>query len=455
MKIISIPNNRSLPECTIFPYRAVFSFIFLFLTLLFFFLIIPDSVGQNSVQSRRQPASTQKDSENSDISVRQLKKKAKGDDVQAQIQLGRKYFQGDDDLSRNREKAAEWFRRAAEQNNPIGQFNYGICLDTGEGVKKDSREALKWYRKAAEKGLPEAKLNTAITAENLGEYELALQYYEEMASQGYSKSMRKSAELLEKGLGNIEINPDKAFRYMREAARNGDIRAQVKLADYYERGFGDMADMDKAIQWLWTAAGNGDPEAQSKIGACYQHGRGMKQNHKMAFRWFKRAAEAGYAQAQVAIGNAYLEATGIEQNIERSVEWYKKAADQKNPVGEFSLGVAYALGRGIDKDEQKAMKLFQRAAEKDYPPAQYNLGFFYEQGIAMATPDMEQAIHWYRQAAKKNDRNAVHSLALCLIYGRGVEKKDRDKGKELLIKAANLGSNAAIKDLRKIFDYNF
>ena len=48
-------------------------------------------------------------------------------------------------------EAANWFRKAAEQNNIDGQINLGLCYVTGRGVEKDEVEAAKWYRKAAER----------------------------------------------------------------------------------------------------------------------------------------------------------------------------------------------------------------------------------------------------------------------------------------------------------------
>ncbi|GHV95058.1 hypothetical protein AGMMS50293_13780 [Spirochaetia bacterium] len=49
-------------------------------------------------------------------------------------------------------KAAELFRKSAEQGNPDAQFEFGICYDFGRGLEKDKSKAAQWYRKAAEQG---------------------------------------------------------------------------------------------------------------------------------------------------------------------------------------------------------------------------------------------------------------------------------------------------------------
>ena len=55
----------------------------------------------------------------------------------------------------------KWYRKAAEQNYAMAQFNLGVCYANGQGVTKDRRGGVKWYRKAAEQ-------NYAMAQNNLG-----------------------------------------------------------------------------------------------------------------------------------------------------------------------------------------------------------------------------------------------------------------------------------------------
>lgn len=47
-------------------------------------------------------------------------------------------------------KAAESYRKAAEQGNVLAQESLGSAYELGQGVAMDYTEAAKWYRKAAE-----------------------------------------------------------------------------------------------------------------------------------------------------------------------------------------------------------------------------------------------------------------------------------------------------------------
>ena len=54
-------------------------------------------------------------------------------------------------------KAFDYFRRAANFNNPVAQHNVGVCYERGDGVVQSFTEALKWYRKAAENGYEKSR----------------------------------------------------------------------------------------------------------------------------------------------------------------------------------------------------------------------------------------------------------------------------------------------------------
>ena len=58
-------------------------------------------------------------------------------------------------------EAVKWYRKAAEQNNPIAQNNLGWCYENGYGVSKNIAEAIQWYKKAVMRGNKLAESNLA------------------------------------------------------------------------------------------------------------------------------------------------------------------------------------------------------------------------------------------------------------------------------------------------------
>lgn len=70
-------------------------------------------------------------------------------DADAQFGLALKYSLGavPDYL-----QAADWYRKAAEQNHGLAQFNLGMMYASGQGVERDAGQSTQWFRKAAQQG---------------------------------------------------------------------------------------------------------------------------------------------------------------------------------------------------------------------------------------------------------------------------------------------------------------
>jgi TPR repeat protein len=77
--------------------------------------------------------------------------KADGGDADAQFSLGLRLGAGQGD-SQDFVQAAEWYRKAADQNHALAQFNLGLMYAKGQGVPRDDAAAVQWIRKAAEAG---------------------------------------------------------------------------------------------------------------------------------------------------------------------------------------------------------------------------------------------------------------------------------------------------------------
>jgi TPR repeat protein len=74
--------------------------------------------------------------------------------AEAQFTLGLKYsFDADLALS------VHWYRKAADQNHPLAQFNLGLMYASGLGVPMDDIQAVNWIRRAAEGGDAGAQFN--------------------------------------------------------------------------------------------------------------------------------------------------------------------------------------------------------------------------------------------------------------------------------------------------------
>ena len=71
-----------------------------------------------------------------------------------------------------------------------------------------------------------------------------------------------------------------------------------------------------------------------------------------------------------------------------------------------------------------AFAQLKKLAEKEYAPAQSNLASMYAEGVGVAK-DEQQAVFWWRKAAKEGDIKAIYNLALMYSDGKGVARDDR------------------------------
>jgi tetratricopeptide (TPR) repeat protein len=85
--------------------------------------------------------------------ARWYRKSAEQGNPIAQHWLGHVYLSGRG-VAKDETEAFKWFREAAENGNIAAQSDLGRLYATGRGVEQNSAEAIKWCRKSAEAGLP-------------------------------------------------------------------------------------------------------------------------------------------------------------------------------------------------------------------------------------------------------------------------------------------------------------
>ncbi len=152
--------------------------------------------------------------------------RAEAGEVEAQMELGRRYIEGAG-VGRNQTEAAKWLMRAAEQGDAQAQFNVGVMYERGVGVAADLPKALDFYRKSAAQNTPMALHNLALlhSADQPG----------------------------------MKANPVQARRLMTQAAELGQIESQYSLALMHLQGIGGPVDRVAAMSWLALAARPNQP----------------------------------------------------------------------------------------------------------------------------------------------------------------------------------------------------
>ena len=116
---------------------------------------------------------------------------------------------------------------------------------------------------------------------------------------------------------------------------------------------------------LRDAAEQGDAKAQYTLGNTYQDGDGVEKDSVEAVKWFRKSAEQGFAGAQNNLGNAYQLGTGVPKDSVEAVKWFRKPAEQGYADAQCYLGDAYELGAGVPKDALEAYAWYNNSAVTD------------------------------------------------------------------------------------------
>lgn len=221
----------------------------------------------------------------------------------------------------------------AEAGNPVAQFNLALAYQSGNSVDKDLALAEAWYEKSAALGHPPAQINLAWLRAEQGDQAAAMQLY-------------------------------------LQAAEQGELIAQLEVADRYRDGIGTAADLTLAADWYQRAADQGHAGAMFALANLYATGAGVPRDYARAAELFRGAAERGEVQAHCNLGRLYAEGgPGLERNDARALECFRAGAFQGEPVSQYNLAQYYLHGLGVLPDKIKAYSWYKLAAKQNHPEA--------------------------------------------------------------------------------------
>lgn len=304
---------------------------------------------------------------NGAAAVKELTPLAEEGNALAMGLLARIYWVGGTGLTKNRELAADYAKKAlpglikeAEAENGLAQSTLSVLYREGNGTEKDCAKAVDWAKKSANQ-------NDAFGLNALG-------------------------NLFDAAGSCLPKDAEQAAQLYRKAAEQGHGGAQYNLGWRYGNGTGLAKDDQQAVSWFRKSADQGAAVAQHALGIVYANGRGVQKDEQQAVYWYAKAAEQGDARAQGDLGFMYANGRGTEKNDLLAFQWFWKSADQGHPQGQFNLSLMYRRGLGVVKDEQQAVRWLRKAADQGFVEAQTDLGGVYANGSGV-TRDSQLAYY--------------------------------------------------------------
>ena len=176
-----------------------------------------------------------------------------------------------------------------------------------------------------------------------------------------------TAVIVAGGLAVMVLSAQDDLDTLRQAAEQGDARAQFNLGFMYHEGKGVPQDAAEAVRWYRLAAEQGDAAAQFSLGLRYADGEGVPKDDAEAVRWFRMAAGQGHAEAQGALGAMYMNGQGVPQDDETAHVWLNVAAsrstgEQRDKYVEARDAVAERMTRGQLAEAQRRAREWDEAS---------------------------------------------------------------------------------------------
>ncbi|HEY9715101.1 MAG TPA: tetratricopeptide repeat protein [Chroococcales cyanobacterium] len=275
-------------------------------------------------------------------------------------------------------------------------------------------------------------------------------------------------------------NYAEALKMLKPLAEHGSRRAQVWLAQMYEKGEGVAKDDKEAMHWYEKAcfnatapvmvpalkdlddsaymrdphafvsdcqakANQGDPHALTTLGFMYHHGKGVHQDYSKALELYTKAADLGHADALCHLGFMYNHGMGVKQDRAKALELYKQAAEKNCPAAFNDLGYMYVRGIAVPANYNEAVEMFKKAAALDDPHGMLNLGWMYLEGKGV-DKDPLRAARLFEKAAAYGLAAGRYNLGYMYQEGLGVAQ-DYEKGSSLYQMAYAQGYTPTENDL--------
>lgn len=321
-----------------------------------------------------------------DYALKSLKMRADSGDIEAMVELGNKFADGEG-VRQSDKKAEKYFKMAALRNCAEGyiglgnlklkDYFYGKQLAEEMWTKADSLgsveaayligqlycqagyvprdrdKAEQWYKRAVKKGYVPAMYELGDIYLNSDREKEGLELIKQAAEGGVAEAY----ETL--GYYYLSHDEEKAIAAFDAAAKAGITSALTTLGAIYV----DNGDIKKGLAAYEQAVKDGDTIAASLLGYQYYEGETVERDYEKAFYWYSRAVVKGYPHTYFGVARCYLYGAGVPRNVKKAVKYLKRAPKFSNSL--YELGNCYFNGWGVKQDKQEAKRLWQKAADDD------------------------------------------------------------------------------------------
>ncbi|MBM6578759.1 sel1 repeat family protein [Microvirga sp. BT689] len=237
----------------------------------------------------------------------------------------------------------------------------------------------------------------------------AMRWFEAAARQGDTKADLALAEIYLQE--RVKADPEIFIRHLEHAAQGGEPRAMSLLGERLMLGDRAPKDVPRAIVWLEKAGLNADSEAYKLLARHYRGEFGAAQDLPKALDALTKASKLPGHSTSILVGLARLHAIGVngKPDVEAALTFYRRAAD-RGEIGALTDMAKLLLSYPQANRSENPLRLLKEAADRSHPEAMGVLADLYACSTLVA-PDAAQARAWLDRAAESGHVRSILVLA--------------------------------------------
>ena len=392
--------------------------------------------------------------------------------AEAAFRLGRYYHleSGEPDYA----MALKYYQMASEENHAWATNNLGLLYQGGLGVPRNKDKADEYFQKAASQHNPWAYLNLADAAFRGGKdtANKGIEWLEEGGRNQCTVCLIEQAAIYHSGAYGVARDSGKTLTLLNKAAALGDSQATLILAELHIVGDGVPQSSRTSFEMLKTLSENGDGYASTLLGELSSDDKirnylfesalggtsqvpadlaaAIPQDASKAIRYWERASQQGSCQSWIDLSSVYDRGIGVDTDYRRGADYVEQAVhcDPANSYFLWKLAKRFYDARGRDRDCPTAEKLLRESLDHGYADAAVDLGYIYDKGCEPIARDDHRALQIYLLGAKLGVALCENNVGAMIKHGRGVETADPARGYGWIKLAALNGNDLAKANLQ-------
>ena len=369
-------------------------------------------------------------------SVDETRNLAEGGSSSAQYRLATFYRDGKD-VEKDHDKYIFWLEAASERDHPLAMVELADNI-----FMKDRERAAELYRRSAEAGNNDARRKYAMMMEESQEEIIRMrEIMKELAESGYPHDLYNYGDILYRTALGTE-DREEAFRLVSEASEKGWLEADVLLSRMYQEGSGVERDIDKAIDLLRRASSKGNTKAMIKLADGLYEGKYFKKDREEAYKWYLMSARTGNPRAQYMVSLMLSDGDGVEKDEGQAKQWLARYSSTM--INDMRLNAMEVVHRRFGPDDPRPNDMLKEASKDYHSRSMVTLSKRYKDGKGFKK-NLKGYVSLMEKAAIASGHPRTQ-LAMMYLKGDGVEK-DEAKAFELLKDASDSGDSAAMLQL--------